>query len=73
MFLILRFFFGFLFYCLEYLINLYFKYNFEYLNSAVMIILRFLFFLQMLPFLESKYPPSWLQYLPSNVWRYEQM
>lgn len=44
MFLILRFFFGFLFYCLEYLINLYFKYNFEYLNSAVMIILRFLFF-----------------------------
>ena len=44
MFLILCFFFGFLFYCLEYLINLYFKPNFEYLNSAVMIILIFFFF-----------------------------
>ena len=60
MFLILCFFFGFLFYCLEYLINLYFKPNFEYLNSAVMIILIFFFFFwQMLPFLESKYLPSW--------------
>ena len=29
-----------------------------------MIILIFFFFLQMLPFLESKYLPSWLQYFP---------